>query len=260
MKKLLFICFSLLLIGTTMGPVPVSAASVAKNQSISNKEGTIVLTPLSNKVWVHTEYKDLGGGMYPSNGLLIFTSKGIVMVDTSWDESLTAELLDMVKQNFKQNIVKAIITHAHSDRIGGIKVLREHGISAISTPLTANLAVKEGYLPPDPVLDKEVNRLQIGNVKVEAFYPGPAHTEDNIIIWLPQYKIMFGGCMIRSLEVNNLGNLAEANVKEWKQSLQKVMYRYPKSQKVVPGHLSWGDGKLLQHTMDLVNKELEKNS
>jgi metallo-beta-lactamase class B len=84
MKKIMPICFSLLLIGTAVGPVSARAAlgklPAHTNQSIANEDGTIVLTPLSNHVWIHTEYTNLGGVMFPSNGLLILTSKGIVMV------------------------------------------------------------------------------------------------------------------------------------------------------------------------------------
>ncbi|WNQ10650.1 subclass B1 metallo-beta-lactamase [Paenibacillus aurantius] len=251
---------SLVLFGLAAAPLSAGAASdhpsAPPKQTITNEAGTIVLTPLNAQVWVHTEYTDLGGVPYPSNGLLIRTSKGLVLVDTSWDEPLTAELLDLVEAHFNQNVVQAIITHAHNDRIGGIGVLRERGIPAASTPLTAKLAAEDGYLSPDVLLNDEITELQIGNVKLETYYPGPAHTEDNMVVWLPQFNLLFGGCMIRSLDVNGLGNLADANVPEWKTSLQKVIDRYPNVRTVVPGHLAWGDGRLLTHTMDLVDQAL----
>jgi metallo-beta-lactamase class B len=66
--------------------------------------------------------------------------------------------------------------------------------------------------------------------------------------------------MIRSMDSNSLGNLDEANVIEWKRSMQEVIDRYPAARKVIPGHFSWGDGGLLHHTLDLINEKLESNS
>ena len=51
------------------------------------------------------------------NGLVLNTTKGLVLVDSSWDNKLTKEL-EMVEKKFQKRITDVIITH---DRIGGIK-------------------------------------------------------------------------------------------------------------------------------------------
>lgn len=48
----------------------------------------------------------------------------------------------MVEKKFKKRVTDVIITHAHADRIGGMKTLKERGIKAHSTALTAELAKK----------------------------------------------------------------------------------------------------------------------
>ena len=37
----------------------------------------------------------------PSNGLVLNTTKGLVLVDSSWDNKLTKELMEMVEKNFR---------------------------------------------------------------------------------------------------------------------------------------------------------------
>ncbi len=36
--------------------------------------------------------------------------------------------------------------------------------------------------------------IKINNISLEVFYPGEGHSKDNITIWIPEYKVLFGGC------------------------------------------------------------------
>jgi metallo-beta-lactamase class B len=42
--------------------------------------------------------------------------------------------------------------------------------------------------------------FNIAGVTLQAYYPGAGHTRDNIVVWVPQDKVLFGGCLIKSLE------------------------------------------------------------
>lgn len=96
--------------------------------------------------------------------------------------------------------------------------------------------------------------MKVGNTVIEAFYPGEGHSKDNITVWLPQSQLLFGGCFIKSLEAKDLGNLSDANVEQWDDSVQKVIDKYPNVKTVVPGHGTWGDKGLLFHTLDLIKQ------
>lgn len=174
-----------------------------------------------------------------------------MLVDSSWDNKLTKELIEMVEKKFQKRITDVIITHAHADRIGGIKTLKERGIKAHSTALTAELAKNSGY--EEPLGDLQIiTSLKFGNTKVETFYPGKGHTEDNIVVWSPQYQILAGGCLVKSAEAKDLGNVADAYVNEWSTSIENVLKRYGNINSVVPGHGEVGDKGLLLHTLDLL--------
>lgn len=219
--------------------------------AVNNKN--VEIKKINNNVWIHTSIiRNMGTDM-PANGMIISTSKGIILIDTPWNNKETATLLKIIKSKFHKNIILAIITHAHADRIGGINTLIKHKIHTVSTEMTLKEAVKNGYKKPDPVLSKDTV-LNIGNQELECYYPGPGHTSDNIVVWLPQYKILFGGCIIKSAESKDLGDIKDANIKMWPESLKKLLERYKDAVIVVPGHGKSGGTELILHSLKLLKK------
>ena len=75
---------------------------------------------------------------------------------------------------------------------------------------------------------------------------------------MPQYQILAGGCLVKSAEAKDLGNVADAYVNEWSTSIENVLKRYGNINSVVPGHGEVGDKGLLLHTLDLLNKKKER--
>ena len=89
-------------------------------------------------------------------------------------------------------------------------------------------------------------------------YFGGGHTIDNITVYLPEKKILFGGCLIKEMAAQNLGFTGDAVMKDWAFTVQKVMAAYPDIQYVVPGHGAYGGKNLLKHTIGLVQQEISK--
>ena len=85
----------------------------------------------------------------------------------------------------------------------------------------------------------------------EVFYPGAGHTVDNTVVWIPEHRVLFGGCLVKEQRAVTLGNTAEADVDAWPVSLEAVARRYPTADVVVPGHGAWGDLGLVDHTSSL---------
>jgi metallo-beta-lactamase class B len=211
----------------------------------------ITLSKIEDSVWVHTTYKLYDNYTLPSNGLIIQTSTGLVLIDTPWDDSLTVELLDSAKKRFNQDVVFAIITHAHVDRIGGIRTLHKKRIKVVSIALTCRKAKELGFEVPEQVLATDTTFV-VGHERLELFYPGAGHTVDNSVVWIPERKILFGGCLVKAELFTNLGNVTDADLKEWPRSIYKVMDKFPAVKVVIPGHGNSGGKKLLQHTLDLL--------
>lgn len=213
----------------------------------------VELKKVKDNIWVHTTYANYNGARTPSNGVIAVTSKGLVLIDTPWNNEQTKELMELTKRIFKKDISLAVITHAHEDRIGGIDTLVEKKIDVKSTDMTMKEAEKNGFRKPQTKLGPD-EKIVWGDVNLEIFYPGEGHTIDNVTVWFPQYKVLFGGCLIKSLESDNIGNIEDANVKLWPVSANKVFEKYSDAEIVIPGHGKWGDLELVKHTLDLFKK------
>jgi metallo-beta-lactamase class B len=234
--------------------------SLISQTVFSIDQDTVELKQISNHVWIHTSYGIVSGVLTDAHGLIIVNNHKIVLVDTCWTNKQTASLLAQINRRFHDPVSLAIITHAHDDRIGGIDTLLKDGIRTVSTPLTAIKADVAGFSKPLPELDPKKTEYDLqdsgsGDFNIEVLYPGPGHTEDNITVWVAADHVLFGGCLIKAMEWNTLGYLADAVVDKWASSVQVLQIRYPNARIVVPGHGTIGDIRLLQHTIDLVNRK-----
>ncbi len=213
------------------------------------------LVQIGRNVWVHTSYATIAGYRTGSNGMVVSVPKGIILIDTCWNDEQTQTLLQKIESTFHKPVLVAVITHAHADRIGGIKALLHNKIKVVSTLMTRQKATAAGYPQPFAELHEIDTALAFDGYSVEVFYPGAGHTADNMAVWVPSEKILFGGCLIKSIESATLGNTADAVVSEWAHSVQRLMTRYPDVKTVVPGHGKNGGMELLKHTQELCKAE-----
>lgn len=212
----------------------------------------LFLQQLNERVFVHTSNTEIPEwGKFPSNGLIYTYGSEAWLLDTPMDDSLTIKLLDYLEKEMSLTIVGFIPNHFHNDCTAGMDILKERSIPSYCFYKTNELHTEEPHC--DHVFRKDTTFL-LGNLKIETFYPGEAHSPDNIVCWLPQEKVLFGGCMVKSDTSETLGNLSDANVKQWPESIKVLLKKYPAAQWVIPGHGNPGNTDLLHHTLELLTK------
>lgn len=222
----------------------------------SQTEENLKIIHLTENFYIYTTYKDLNGINFPSNGMYLVTDSGVVLFDTPWDSTQFQPLLDSIAIRHKSKVIMSISTHYHDDRTAGLDFLKHRGVKTFTSKLTWHLCAKhnekqsEYYFRDDTV-------FRIGNYIFETFYPGEGHTKDNIVVWFGKYKILYGGCLVKSVENNSLGYIADANLNEWGPSIKRVMQEYPDPEYVIPGHFNWTNKLALQHTLKLLPDNLE---
>lgn len=207
----------------------------------------LAVQELAPGVWRHISWARLSSGArFPSNGLLVRRGDHVLLVDSAWGEAPTAALLDWVATHLKLPVTQAVATHAHDDRVGGAAVLAARGIPFFASPLTRERA-GVASIRALPGLERAGDAFIFEGIEV--FYPGPGHSADNVVVWVPDARILFGGCAVKSAASHDLGNVAEANIAEWPASLRRLEARYPSPQAVVPGHGERGD---IARTLELL--------
>lgn len=216
----------------------------------------ISITHLTKNFYVCTSYgyPDAKSAPYPANSLFAVTDKGIVLVNSPWGDEQTQQLIDSVKRRFNKKIIFCIATHFHDDCLGGFDVLKKQGAKTYSSRQTYTLAKKENNELPQYTFAHDTT-FNIAGITLKTYYPGEGHTHDNIVVWLPQHKILFGGCLVKSLEADNKGFTGDANLEQWPSSIKNVQGHFKDARYVIPGHLGWRGGlKQLSHTLHVLNQ------
>jgi len=210
------------------------------------------LTKLNNSSYIHTSYITLKNGVrFPCNGFIYTNTNKAYIFDSPVTDKATQELIAWLHQMQKIKIKGVVFNHFHNDCTEGIDIFKEHGILTIASNKTLEFMVDEGLLAPDQTFDQSLE-LPLGKKIIENTYFGEAHSKDNIVSYFPKEKILFGGCMVKSLN-SKKGNLADANISEWSNTVTKIKKAYPEVEIVIPGHGDYGDQRLLEYTISLFN-------
>lgn len=216
-----------------------------------------VVRELRPGVWLHTSHHTYPGGTrFPSNGLAVADGDGLLLVDTAWGEVATIALLDRLEAATGRRVRRAIVTHHHYDRVAGADVLAARGVEVLAQPATPRLASALGIPAPRTsvaALTEVGGAFRVG--PAELFYPGPGHAADNLVVWLPEQKVLFGGCAVRAAATGSLGNTDDADLAGWAEAIRRLRARYPQAEVVVPGHGEPGGATLLEHTLALLEPE-----
>jgi metallo-beta-lactamase class B len=218
---------------------------------------------------------------FASNSLVVeMSNSDLVLVDTPWTPKATELLLDWIDHKFGKRKIVAINSHYHLDRLGGNSALQARKIPIYGSDHTAQLLDAHGEQirkqaldwAPNPEMKSDYQTLQyvkpnhlfsekqgliltFGQEPVEISYPGPGHTPDNLVVYFPQKKLLFGGCFI--IGMPKLGNLTEADPARWADSILNVAHY--DAQWIIPGHGDTWSRSLLGHTARLL-KEYNSNS
>lgn len=211
------------------------------------------ISHLTGDFYVFTTYGSYKGQRVPANGLYVVTPGGAVMIDTPWDTTQFAPLLDSIRVRHGKEVVLCLATHSHADRTAGFHFLRERGAKTFSSEQTYQLSRASGYKLAEFRFRRDTT-FTVGGRSFTAYYPGEGHTRDNIVVWFPEARILYGGCLVKSTEAIDLGNVTEANLAAWPATMRNVSRQFPRPRYVIPGHQSWASTASLRHTVELLRR------
>jgi glyoxylase-like metal-dependent hydrolase (beta-lactamase superfamily II) len=149
-----------------------------------------------NVYWVE------GGG---GNSGVIIGDKGVIVVDAKTTPAGGKELLEDIAKITPKPVTAVILTHSDGDHVNGL-VSFPAGITIIAhennkrEQETALAAGGRGAPPadhlPTQAVSKNKEKLKIDGVKVEVLHWAPAHTSGDLVVYLPNEKIVFTGDII----------------------------------------------------------------
>jgi metallo-beta-lactamase class B len=225
---------------------------------ISGQRGdsSLKITPLRGDFYVFTTFNLYKGKLIPANGMYLVTNNGVVMFDTPWDTTQFQPLLDSIEKKHNKMVVLCIATHFHEDRTGGLDYYSQRRIKTYTTKKTDELSKERGMKRAELLMEHDTT-FTMGQYSFQTYFPGPGHTNDNIVVWFEKEKILYGGCLIKSVDDKDLGNLSDANTKQYAATLRNVQARCNNPQFIIPGHGSWINTSSLNHTLQMA-RQFEK--
>jgi metallo-beta-lactamase class B len=207
---------------------------------------------LAPGVWVHTTLAGEDFGRYPANGLVVEDGEGSLLVDAGWNPQQAERLVEWAQKELRHPVRAAVVTHFHSDRLGGMQALLSRGLPVYGLEETSRLAAAKAEHAPVPSRTF-AEQERVG--PIELFFPGAGHSRDNIVVWHPASGVLFGGCFVKDGSAKDLGNVADADLAAWPASLERTRGQFPQMRTVVPGHGLPGGPELLMHTQELLTQQ-----
>lgn len=279
-------CFTRIFLFTVSMLISITFATCSNDTSKTNTlqlSEELTITEIEKETFLITH-----SFPWPGNSLIVvLDKKNILLIDTPYTPEATSLVLDWIQKKLgKDRSITAINTGFHIDNLGGNEALIKRNIPIYGSGLTVQLietrsadtmkkmitwlsgAEYEKYRntysnfkffsPTRTFNINEEQKLRLGSEEVIIFYPGPTHTYDNIVVYIPGKQLLFGGCMILSSDTEKPGYVDDGNPDEWANSLLQLEKRFEKIRLVVPGHGEAGSKMLITHTKQVVSSYANK--
>ena len=248
MKQLTTFLLVLLCSGLISTQVLFGQTADARADSLVTDQ--LEIRPIAEGVYLHTCFLDTDDfGRVPCNGMVVVSGDEAVVFDTPTTDSLSAALIQWIEDRLHRRVTGVIATHFHDDCVGGLGEFHRRGIPSYANRLTQQFAQANQAPIPEHGFDDRLE-LAVGGKPVIADFVGEGHTRDNVIGYFPAARVLFGGCLVKSLGSGE-GNLADASVGAWSATASRVKAQYPETIQVIPGHGEVGDLSLLDYTIAL---------
>jgi len=226
------------------------ASTVATAQPAS-----IQAVQLAQGVWFvqgNSALGSTGNRNFISNAGFFVTDEGVVVVDALGSPALAQELLREIHRVTPQALRYVVVTHYHADHIYGLQTLAQAGAKVIGhasareylnsdtaqrrleasrIDLAPWIDANTRLVPADQWLDTQETRFRLGSMDFVVDHVGPAHTPEDVVVFVPQLGVLFAGDLFFQGRIPFVG---QADSRLWIQALNRLMKYQPKI--VIPGH------------------------
>ncbi len=186
-----------------------------------------------------------------SNAGFIVTSAGVVVVDALGSPALAERLLAEIRQVTPLPVTHVVLTHYHADHVYGLQVFEQLGARIIAHQAgreylhadTARLRLEASRKDLAPWIDGRTRlvpatewidarrEITVGDTRLVLQPVGPAHTPEDLTVYLPDRKVLYAGDLVFRSRVPFVG---QADSRNWIVSLDKLLAF--DANVIVPGH------------------------
>lgn len=186
-----------------------------------------------------------------SNAGFVVTDEGVIVVDALGSPALAEELLATIRRITDKPVKLVVVTHYHADHIYGLQAFKAAGAQILAEAEgqlylhsdTAALRLKASREELFPWIDentrlvaadrwvREPVTLKMGGLDFIVQPVGPAHTPEDLVVYVPKLKLLFAGDLVFRGRVPFVG---QADSGRWIAGLDKLLGL--NATVIVPGH------------------------
>lgn len=206
------------------------------------------------RVWMVQGASAMGSSAnrnFISNAAFVVTDDRVVVLDALGSPALAEELVAEIRRVTPLPIRHVIVSHYHADHIYGLQVFKALGAEIIAhegareylQSDTARLRLQASREDLFPWIDEQTRlvpadrwvqgqaTLRLGGTSFVLDHAGPAHTPEDLVVWLPEHKVLLAGDLVFRARIPFVG---QADSAAWVQALDRLL-GYD-AQLIVPGH------------------------
>ena len=199
-----------------------------------------------------SEMGSSANGNFISNAGVIETADSLIAIDALGSPPLGRQLLALLRAEYGgKPVSQVIVTHYHADHIYGLQPFKAAGAQVIAHRKgldylgsdTARLRLEQSrtdlwpwvdettrLVPADRWIDGRTE-LELGGVTVILVPVGPAHTAEDLAVYLPAERVLFCGDLVFAGRVPWVG---QADSRHWIAALESLLAF--DIEVLVPGH------------------------
>ena len=231
--------------------IPMHAQTPAQSQVAP---AAVVARQVSPAAWYVQGESGLGSPAnrnFISNAGFVVTPDGVVVIDALGSPQLARELIAEIRSRTGKAVTHVILTHYHADHIYGLQEFKRAGARIIahrggldylnSDTAQSRLAASRVELAPWIDADTRLvpadewidgpRELVVGGVRLLLQPVGPAHTPEDLVVFLPGEKTLFAGDIVFR---GRLPFVGQADSRRWIAALGTLLAFDATA--VVPGH------------------------
>ena len=211
-------------------------------------------TEVAPGVWMVQGVSAMGSSAnrnFISNAAFVVTPEGVVVVDALGSPPLAEELIQAIRRVTPQPVRQVIVTHYHADHVYGLQAFKAIGatitahrggqaylhsetarlrLEASRDELAPWIDEKTHLVPADRWIDAPT-RFTLGGVDFVLQPAGPAHTPEDLVVFLPQSRVLIAGDIVFRGRIPFVG---QADSGRWLEALDRLIGF--DASLIVPGH------------------------